>query len=270
MPRKAAIGSHHIATSIGRDPVPWLVLCGGFLVAAIILGTVVMVGEFRERALNNSERELENTVLLLTRHFDQQFDDSDAIANNLISQMQISGMASPEIFRSQMSSPEAHLMLQAKVSVLSYVGDVQIFDSDGKLINSSGAWPLPAVSIAERDYFKTFKSNPQSTVTLAEPVRSYFTGSWTTVIAHRLNGPDGVFLGVMARRIDPANFEKFFASVALGKGAAISMFHRDGTMLAHYPHNKAMIGQNFKTAPLMSKSPGRRRSSDPAVAKPRR
>ena len=253
MPRTTAIGSHHISMSIRRDPVLWLVLCGSFLIATIVLGTVVMVGEFRERALSNSERELENTVLLLTRHFDQQFEDSDVIDNNLISQMQISGMASPEIFRSQMSSPEAHLMLQAKVGVLSYIGDVQIFDSDGKLINSSGAWPLPAVSIAERAYFKTFKSNPQSTVTLTEPVRSYFTGSWTTVIAHRLNGPDGVFLGVMARRIDPANFEKFFASVALGTGAAISMFHRDGTMLARYPHAEAMIGQNFKTGPLVSR-----------------
>ena len=59
-----------------------------------------------------------------------------------------------------MSSAEAHLMLKSKVSVLSYIGDVKIFDADGKLINSSGAWPLPAVSIAERAYFKTFKSRP--------------------------------------------------------------------------------------------------------------
>ena len=57
----------------------------------------------------------------------------------------------------------------------------------------------------------------------------------------------------MARRIDPANFEKFFASVALGEGAAISMFHRDGTMLARYPHADSMIGQKFKTAPLLNK-----------------
>ena len=31
-------------------------------------------------------------------------------------------------------------------------------------------------------------------------------------IAHRLNGPNGAFLGVIARRIDPANYEKFLAS----------------------------------------------------------
>ncbi len=251
--RTTAMGSHQIARSIRRDPVPWLVLGGGFMVAAIVIGTIVMVGEFRERALRSSERELENTVMLLNRHFDQQFDDADAIANNLISQMQISGMASPEIFRRQMSSPEAHATLRAKVISLPNVGDVQIFDADGKLINSSGAWPLPAVSIAERAYFKTFKSNPQSTDTLAEPVRSFISGNWITVVAHRLNGPDGVFLGVMTRRIDPAYFENFFASVALAKGASISMVHRDGTMLAHYPQNPAVIGQNFKKAPLLSK-----------------
>jgi diguanylate cyclase (GGDEF)-like protein/PAS domain S-box-containing protein len=253
MPRITAVESHHIATSIRPDPIRWLILSGGLLVAAISLGTAVMVGEFRERALSNSERELENTVLLLTRHFDQQFEDSVFIANNLISQMQVSGIASPELFRSQMSTPDAHLTLQSKASVLSYIGDVMIYDARGELINSSGPWPLPAVNVAGRTYFNALKSNPQSTAVLAEPVRSYFTGSWTTVLAHRLSGPNGVFLGVMARRIDPVNFEKFFASVALGKGAAISMFHRDGTLLARHPHADSMIGQKFKAAPLISK-----------------
>ncbi|HMI17005.1 MAG TPA: EAL domain-containing protein, partial [Bradyrhizobium sp.] len=47
-----------------------------------------------------------------------------------------------------------------------------------------------------------------------------------------------------------ANFEKFFASLALGEGAAISMYHRDGTLLARYPHVDAMIGQSFKAGPV--------------------
>jgi hypothetical protein len=31
------------------------------------------------------------------------------------------------------------------------------------------------------------------------------------------------------------------------------MFHRSGTMLARHPHVDSLIGQNFKTAPLMSR-----------------
>ena len=69
-----------------------------------MLGTMMMVGEFRERALGNSERELENTVLLLTRHFDQQFEDTEVIANDVISRMQISEIDSPETFRIWMSA----------------------------------------------------------------------------------------------------------------------------------------------------------------------
>ena len=92
MSRTAALG-RRLATTI-RGPVLWLTLCGGVLVAAIFVGTIMMAGEFRERALTNSERELENTVLLLSRHFDQQFDDSNTIAADVISRLEISGIAS--------------------------------------------------------------------------------------------------------------------------------------------------------------------------------
>jgi hypothetical protein len=115
--RAAAVG-RSLATTI-RGPVSWLTLCGGLLVTAIFVGTIMMIGEFRERALGNDERELENTVLLLARHFDQQFEDSEAIASDVIAQLRISGIASPDMFRERMSGPEAHEILRSKAGVLS-------------------------------------------------------------------------------------------------------------------------------------------------------
>ena len=61
--------------ALRSGPIRWLILGGVLLVAAIMVGTTIMVGNFRERALNSAERELENTVLLLARHFDQQLED---------------------------------------------------------------------------------------------------------------------------------------------------------------------------------------------------
>ena len=230
--RAAAIGRHLAATI--RGPILWLILSGVLLVAAITLGTVVTIGQFRERALSNSERELANTVLLLTRHFDQQFEDSNLVATDLIARMQAGGDASPERFSREFSSRDAHLMLRSRASAHSYVGDIDIYDLDGLLINSSATLPLPAASIAERDYFSALRSGGESNVMLSEPVAGP-ANKPSAAIAHRLNGPEGVFLGVMRRRIDPANFEAFFASVVLARGAAISMFHHDGTLLARYP-----------------------------------
>jgi diguanylate cyclase (GGDEF)-like protein/PAS domain S-box-containing protein len=244
--------ARHLAATI-RGPVLWLTVCGGLLVAAIFVGTIMMVGEFRERALVNSERELENTVLLLARHFDQQFEDSDTLADDVISRLQISGIASEREFRDRVASPEAHEILRSKAGVLSYLGDISIFDSNGDIVNWSRPLPAPRINISERGYFKSFKFDHRSPSILTESVRSYITGNLNSVIAHRLRGEDGAFLGVMTRRINPDNYERFFASVALGTGATISMFHADGTMLARYPRVEELIGKNFSSAPLLQR-----------------
>jgi diguanylate cyclase (GGDEF)-like protein len=241
------INSSKFASTSRGGPIRWLILGGILLIAAIAIGATIMAGNFRERALRNSERELENTVLLLARHFDQQLEDFEVVQKDLIGFIRSSGIATEENYKRRMSSQEIHLMLKSKMDALSYVGGVNVFDADGRLINASAVWPVPAVSVADRSYFKTFKSDPQSPAMLIEPVYSRITGVWTTVIARKVTGPNGEFLGAIGRGIEPANFEKFFASVALGRGAAISMHHRDGTLLARYPHVEELIGKNFRT-----------------------
>ena len=232
-----------------RGPIRWLILGGMLLIAAIAIGATVMAGNFRERALRNSERELENTVLLLARHFDQQLEDFAFVQKDLIAVMRSSGIASVEDYKRRMSTPEIHQLLKSKMDALSYVGGINVFDADGALVNSSSVWPIPSVNIEDRPYFKAFKSDPHAPEILVEPVSSRITGAWTTVIARKVTGPNGEFLGVIGRGIEPANFEKFFATVALGTGAAIAMHHRDGTLLARHPHVDAMIGKNFRTGP---------------------
>jgi len=177
-----------------RNPVHWLIFCGAVLIAGIVVGIAMMVGNFRERALRNSERELENTVLLLARHFDQQLEDFEVVQKDLVAHMQLAGIVTGDDYRRAMSGHDVHMMLKAKISAMSYVGGINLFDSDGRLINSSETWPLPAINVADRAYFKTFKSGPQSPVVLVEPVHSRITGVWTTVLARKLIGPDGEFL----------------------------------------------------------------------------
>ena len=240
----------NVKASVSDSPIRWLVLGGLLLIAAIAIGTTIMIGNFRERALDNSKRELKNTVLLLSRHFDQQFEDFGAVQKDLISYMRSSGIDTVEHYKRLMSSPDIHLMLKSKLSALSYVGVINVFDADGMLINSSSVWPAPRVSVADRPYFKAFKNDPRSPDMMVDPVHSRITGAWTTVIARKMTGSNGEFLGAVGRGIEPASFEQFFASLALGADAAISMFHRDGTLLARYPHIETMIGQNFADGPF--------------------
>src|SRR5579872_408708 len=126
--RTVAIRCYGAASVVRREPVLWLILSGGLLIAAIAIATTLAIGEFREQALHNSERELENTALLVARHFERQFEDWEIISKELISKMKISQIASPEEFKSRMSGDAAHLLLKSQASPLSYMGDVNIFD----------------------------------------------------------------------------------------------------------------------------------------------
>lgn len=235
------------AALVRSGPIRWLVIGGMLLIASIAIGASLMAQNFRERALRNSVRELENTALLLAHHFDQQLRDFEVIQKDLIAHMRASGIASVEDYRKRLSGEDTYRMLRSKMEALSYVGGVNVIDADGNLINSSVAWPVPKVNVADRAYFRAFKSDPHSPEMLIEPVHSRISGAWTTLILRKVTGPNGEFLGVVGRGIEPANFERFFASATIVPGATIAMHHRDGTLLARYPHVDDLLGKNFSS-----------------------
>src|SRR5437870_11937775 len=92
-------------------PIRWLILGGVLLIAAIAVGATVMAGNFRERALHNAGRELENTVLLLARHFDQQLEDFEVVQKDLIDYMRANGVTTAENYKRQLASEAIHRML---------------------------------------------------------------------------------------------------------------------------------------------------------------
>jgi PAS domain-containing protein len=235
-----------------RNPVQWLIVCGALMLAAIVVGTAVMVFNFRERALSSSARELENTVLLMARHFDQEMEDLGVVQNDIVRQMESANVTSSNEFKTWMSSEDMHEMLKAKMNAMSYVGVLSVYDADGQLIASSNSYPVPAINIADQKYFMTLRSDPSRSTVLSEPYRSRFSKALTAPLGRRISGPNGEFLGVISRGIEPNYFGKFFASLALQDGESISIVHREGGLLARYPQTEnTMIGQNFKLTPAI-------------------
>ena len=236
---------------VRRGPIRWLVLCGISLIAAIALGTAIAVGSFRQRALEAHQHELENTVLLLSRHFDQQLEDFNRVQKDIVAQIQQSGISAPDIFKGEMSTLEAHEMLRAKLSASSDAASVMIFAADGALINSSASWPVIDLNIADRRYFTVdFQSHADSVPDHIELVKSRLSGKWAIIFSRKIVGPKGNFLGLLSRAIESEKFEEFFRSTVTAPGASMGLFHSDGTMLARFPHVDAMMGQNFTDSPV--------------------
>jgi hypothetical protein len=229
-------------------PVRWLALSGLVLMAAIAIGTAFTIARFRESAIETGKQGLESAVLLLARHFDQQFGDFAILQKDVIAELQAQGISQPDIFRSEMATLAVHEMLRARVGGQEDVAGVNLFDSRGVLINSSQSWPVADIQIADRAYFRALVDDVTTSQAI-DIVQSRLTSARSIVFGRKVLGPHGEFLGVVSRAISPEKLETFFASAGLGPESTIAMHHRKGILLARFPHVEAMIGESFNKGP---------------------
>jgi diguanylate cyclase (GGDEF)-like protein len=234
--------------------IQWLVLCGAALVVTIALGTFYLALEFRERALDVSERELTNSALLLSRHFDQQLADLQHVHDDVVAHMQAGRMDTADSFERQMSTLSAHEMLRTKLAALPHVGGLNLFNVEGRLINSSEMWPVADVSVTDRRYYREFTSGEPTPDVIVEPAVSKVTKIWTTIFARKIIGRHGEIIGFATRGVEPSHFLNFVASLALSDDTTISMVHRDGTVIARYPHDDNLIGKNVSRSSSFRKA----------------
>jgi diguanylate cyclase (GGDEF)-like protein len=233
-----------------RDrPTRYVIFCGALLIATIAVGIVMTVGNFRNRALADSERELNNTALILAEQVDRSFQATELVQRGVLEKVQSFGIASSKDLARQMSGQDVHLMLKAAISGLVQVDAITLINADGTLLNSSRDWPIPAANLADRDYFKALKSDAKLTSFISLPVRNRINGAWTLFLARKLKAPNGEFLGVILGATELSYFEKLFSSIVLGDGSSIALFRSDGVLLALYPSVESVIGKSFR-APL--------------------
>ncbi|WP_338689551.1 EAL domain-containing protein [Bradyrhizobium sp. 26S5] len=249
--RRLSIKGVSRATRMGA--IQWLVLSAALLVLAITLGTGYLALQFRERALEMSERELNNTALLLSRHFDQQLVDLQHVHDDVVNYLRAEQVETADQFEKSMSLLSAHEMLRTRLATLPHVGGLNLFNAKGWLINSSEMWPVPDISVADRRYFQEFTSGRPTSPVIVEPAMSKVTGNWTTIFARKITGRNGEIIGFASRGVEPSHFEDFVASLALNGDTVISIIHRDGTIIARYPQDASVVGRNIADQPAFRK-----------------
>jgi len=234
------------SSMLHHRPVALLMGCGLLLIAAIAVVTTMMVGDFRAKALKNSQRELANTAMLLAHHYNRELEDFLAIQSDLVAMVRRAQYQSADAFSGQMATLETHEMLRAKAGASPEVSRLAIFDDRGRMINTSSVWPVPELSIADRPYFQSHKAGtaPRTTVDL---IQNTLAGGWLIVLSQRLTNAQGEFLGIVSRSLTPGHIEHFLASVSLGGDSAISVHHSNGVLMARFPHADDSIGRNFRS-----------------------
>ena len=87
------------------------------------------------------------------------------------------------------------------------------------------------------------RDNPGLRSYLAPPARNVQTGTWNIYLTRRLTTPEGHFLGIVGIGLSLSQFEQFLGRIALGRNGSISLWRRDGILMARWPQAPESIGQ---------------------------
>jgi len=205
------------------------------LIAAIVGGNLLFLNNLRESLLLGTEVNLARHSLMLAEQVDRSFKSLDLVLSSIADHIGRQGAIDDGSYARLMSRHETFLMLKEKISGLPHVEAVTLIDARGKLVNFSRSWPIPDVSVRDRDYYLVLRDHPSLESFVSTPVRNRATNTWNIYLAHRLNDPDGAFLGLVLGAISVEYLENFFGSTMLGAGSSVSVVRDDGTLLARFP-----------------------------------
>jgi diguanylate cyclase (GGDEF)-like protein len=214
-----------------------------------MISTAIMVGNLRERALLESERELKNTALILAEQIDRTFQGIDLVQSSVLERIQSLGIASSEDYTRRMSGEDVHQMLKASTSGLVQIYAISLINADGRLINFSRFWPGPEISVADRGFFNALKNNPKMTSYISHSGHNRTNGAWTLFLVRKVTAANGEFLGLVLGAVELSYFDKLFGSVSFGEGSSIALYRSDGGLLTRFPQAESFIGKIF-TSPL--------------------
>jgi diguanylate cyclase (GGDEF)-like protein/PAS domain S-box-containing protein len=130
---------------------------------------------------------------------------------------------------------------------------LRVSDAQGEILFVAGADAGKPENIADNDFFKKLRDNPNEELVISEPVLGVSTGNWNLKLARRINRQDGSFAGVVYCIMGVEHFHKAFASIDLGKDGSIALRNKDLAVIARYAKSEGVDSSNIGQKIVSSK-----------------
>ena len=254
MPGRGNHGRHE--TRGGNTPL-WLLLVFISVISTVTVAAEAMMAmNMRDNALRDAGTNLANITLALAEQAERSLQGLDLVFTNVAELAMAEGALDPDSFLREMSDPGIKVRLGEKLTGLPYVAAIAAAGRDGRLINMSGPWADSTAFTISSGWLEALRTDPELDIHVGVPLRSGQTGQWSVILARRVRGPDGSFMGVLLGSLALPYFEDLYKSVSMGEGRTIALMRRDGLLLAQYPS----VGRIGEFAGF-----GTRRADDPTV-----
>ena len=239
----------HCLDALKRRSAPShrLSLAGVILVGLTVIAAGLTIWDRREDSIASYRREITNLGTVLAEQTARSMQAADLVLKEVQAQVVAAGADNPEEFKRVIGTEQVHRFLVDRQENLPQADSIGLICADGTLVNGARNWPVPALDLSDRDYFRYFRDHDDAGAFIGAPVRNRLSGAWISSLARRVSGPHGEFLGVLIAVIEIRYFEDFYKAIN-PQGGSISIWRRDGTMIARYPHVEDMMGEKLASA----------------------
>jgi signal transduction histidine kinase len=206
---------------------PWFsgLVLGALLLPATLYGVVAW--QDRVGVLQQTEQNVQSTAQVLAEHADNVFETHRLIAN-LVNE-HIRGMGWSEIAASR----AVHEFLADIIRDQPRVRSLWLVDPAGMVRNSSAMFPIPEISVTDRDYFIALRQRDAG-IFIGEVVRGRIFAEDILNVAKRRTSSSGTFDGVVVVSALPSYLTEFWSAIAREPGNA-TLVRSDGAILARMP-----------------------------------
>jgi diguanylate cyclase (GGDEF)-like protein len=212
-----------------------LIVVGICLVTAMVFAVTIALLNMRDVEIKDARRNIHDLGIAVAEQTARSIQAVDLVLLNERENIAAAHVATPADFRAQLDTQEIFASLREQLQGLPEANAFTIIDSQGQLVNFSRRWPVPPTSLADRNYFIYLRDHDDQTALVSKPMQNRGDGTWTVYVARRVDGPHGVFLGVLLGAVNLKYFDGFFADLASQSGLTIYLLGRDGMLFASYP-----------------------------------
>lgn len=221
----------------------FVIAIGVILVLVVAVGASISAWLQRQEVERQWSEQLNNLSLILAEKTSQEIGIAYLALNSIEEDVKKAGIKNLDELYSKMSGQEMNQILSARVAQQPQIEVAAILGGNGDIINSSRLFPVSKINLADQTYFKKHRNDPDLEVYINKPILDEGSRKWAFYLSRRLNGEDGAFIGVVLVGVSSRFFSDFFKKISLGMGASISLYHRDFTLLARWPHLDKMMGK---------------------------
>jgi len=135
------------------------VVIGVVIVALLAAATLMASAILYDWAVDDWNQDVDNLSLVLAESTAQAMASAHLVLNDLTQKIDAAGVADTDDLRRHFGNAQTAQMMRDKIGGLPQISGAGIATAEGQVIALSRAFPPPAISVADRDYFIYHRSH---------------------------------------------------------------------------------------------------------------